>query len=1036
MNCERYVWRSLAKMFDCNKIYGKMIFPAVAHLDTAEGLETMEHFREVPADGYHTIKSGDTWGGPFSNLWIRFTLTVPEEARGKSLYLAPKTGAYETLCFKDGKPSGIINSKNDFTGGMHCAIFVCQNATPGDTYEIAFECYAGHFEPGCSPYANYAQDTATDDYRRTFSGIDICIMDEVVKDFYYDFQTVLQMAQYLPKDNFQQKLAHECVDKAFPHLIQYPADGYSTEEIHESLRRAGKELQPALAKGRTEHTRGHFGLVGHSHMDTAWLWPLDETVRKCARTYSEALALMELYPEYTFIQSSALHADWMRRYYPTIFADIQKRVAEGRYEPNGAVWVECDCNITGGEYMIRQFLYGQRFTEKYYGYRSDCFWLPDTFGYNAAIPQIMKGCGVDYFCTTKMDWNDLNKWPLSSFYWRGMDGSEVLTHMALNHQMPDVRSIHDSAQNDIREKRSDEAKLMAFGYGDGGGGPTYGMIEFAKRVTGDVGGIPESHFTTVSRFMKDLPQWDPDLPVYDAELYLEYHRGTLTQMAQIKRNNRLAEYAIHNMEFLNVLSGKPRLPETDEYVKLLLTNQFHDILPGTAIKEVNQRCFKEVEDLIHNVNGESTLLGGSMTDGDEEYLTLFNTAPVDRTPDDILTLDGSVALSGTESQSYVDVLGRKKTDVFGLSIPAYGAVSAKKTRRRQKPSAFTANGEHLETPFYSVTFDGDGYIASLVDKRVGREIRRPGGAPLGTFYFGEDMPVDYDNWEIEWDAAMKQMPLTGALLSREVILDGHLEYRIRTSYRLSQKSTFTVDTVFYAKNPRIDYHLLVDWNERHRLFKVGFDVAVKNPYVKNEIQFGFVERPTTRNNSLECARFEVCNHKWSDLSESRYGVALLNDCKYGIGVLNSDMRLTLHRGGIRPDPTGDKGVHEMRYSLLPHTGTFSAEAVTAPAYKMNMMPVAVPGALRTPLAPLVSVSEPNVLCETVKTAEDDPDAYVVRLFECERAYTNCRVKFSGSVSAVIRTNMLEEELEPLVVTDGTVELSLRPFEIVTLTVRK
>jgi len=347
-------------------------------------------------------------------------------------------------------------------------------------------------------------------------------------------------------------------------------------------------------------------------------------------------------------------------------------------------------------------------------------------------------------------------------------------------------------------------------------------------------------------------------------------------------------------------------------------------------------------------------------------------------------------------------------------------------------SAFCAEGNVLTTPIYTVTFDENGYISSLIDRRVNREVKKTSGAPLGTLWFGENLCTDYDNWEIEDDIFRKLFAVTD-LISREVVSDGAVEYRVRAAYRLSKTSTAVVDTVFYADNPRIDYEMKLDWKEAHALLKAGFDVNVRAAFVKNEIQFGHVERPTTRNTSLEAAKFEVCNHRWSDISESRYGVAVLNDCKYGISVEESDMRLTLQKGCYRPDPISDNGVHYMTYSLLPHVGSFAAENVIYPAYELNYKPIAVNGVLDA--APLFTISAPNVICEAVKAAEDIDNAYVLRLYECERNTTNCEVALSGAKRVTV-TNLLEEDGVEIPVVDGKISLAFHPFEIKTIVVEK
>ena len=371
--------------------YEKRIYRPIIKIGDVAVSETKDHLRKPPMDGYSVLSAGSLWGEEWASAWFHFAFTVPDTASGKAIYIVPHTNAVETLCFINGKPAGIINSKNTFLGGWHSALFVTDNAVPGEEYDIALECYAGHFCIGDHPNLNYGLEHAGT-YSHTYDGIDVCVMHKPTRDFCFDLSTVRQLAD-MPEENFISAKAKLALHNAYTKIIQDVAD-HTDADIDASVIEADKALAPALEKTTAESSRGHIGIVGHSHIDTAWLWTVDETIRKCARTYSEVLSLMDRYPEYTFVQSSALHLDFMRKYYPDIFDGIKKRVAEGRYEPNGGVYVEFDCNLTGGESMIRQFLYGQRFTKKHFGYTSDCFWLADTFGYSAAIPQIIKVCGL------------------------------------------------------------------------------------------------------------------------------------------------------------------------------------------------------------------------------------------------------------------------------------------------------------------------------------------------------------------------------------------------------------------------------------------------------------------------------------------------------------------------------------------------------------------------------------------------------------------------------------------------------------------
>ncbi len=1027
MNQTPYIQRTYRKFDNVLERYAANIFLPIGSVEDVVGYQTDEHLRLPPAVADMTpICPGAAWGHEYGNLWLHCEITVPAIADGQILCAIPDAEAVEILCYRDGKPSGIINSKNNFLGGMHSAMFITDNAKAGESFTLDFECYAGHDCLGCSPYSCYGMDKAQQDFTKHFHGIRLCVLDTTFRDFCFDLSTVLQIAR-LPENNFTAMKAHECLMNAFPHLIQDTACA-TVDELRESAKTILPLLAPALEKHPGgDRSRGFIGLMGHSHMDTAWLWPVSETIRKCARTYAEALTLMDMYPDYTFIQSSALHLSWMKDYYPAIFEGIKQKVAEGRYEPNGGVWVECDCNVTGGESMVRQFLYGQRFTEQNLGYRSDAFWLPDTFGYNGAIPQIMLGSGVKYFYTTKMSWSDLNTFPADTFVWRGIDGSEVMTHLNRMHVIPDVPTLN-MAVNEIRDKHSNDSRLVAYGYGDGGGGPTYGMLEYMKRVK-DLCGMPTIEPVTASSFMQKLEERRDKLPLYDGELYLEYHRGTLTQMHDVKKNNRNAEIALRTMELFGVLTGKTDKEERDEMYKILLKNQFHDILPGTSIPKVYEIAFPEMRALIAKANGITDNYAATMATADDTKLSLYN--PLSFARHDHTTLDGAHTFADAIAQTYTDMDGNEKT-VVEANIPAMGTLTLTAGATKAAAGAFSVNGNVLTTPLYIVTFDDHGYISSLVDRRVNREVKKAGGAALGTLWFGECLCTDYDNWEIEDDIFQKLFAVT-ELLSHEVVADGAVEYRVRSTYKLSKNSTAVVDTVFYANDPRIDYEVKLDWHESHALLKAGFDVNIRAGFVKNEIQFGHVERPTTRNTSLEAAKFEVCNHRWSDLSESRYGVAVLNDCKYGISVEESDMRLTLQKGCYRPDPISDNGVHYMTYSLLPHTGAFAAENVVYPAYELNYKPVVIPGVVEN--KPLFTIDAPNVICEAVKAAEDIENAYVLRLYECERNTTSCTLALPGARRVTV-TNLLEEDGVELPIVDGKVNVAFHPFEIKTIVVEK
>ncbi|MBB6729545.1 alpha-mannosidase [Cohnella zeiphila] len=1044
-----HVQKTLGKLRKLEDIYSGLIFEKRGEVPVRY-FETQEHLYEVPGPeaDWRPAERGRTWGRPWGSAWFKGTFEVPAALDGGRIYIQAQTDGVETFFWVNGKPRGIFTHPKDAENrGNHRTLLLTERARAGEAYELAFEGYAGHPCVGTQPYQSHETgDGSPIRYERIFQSIDIVQCREDVQAFVFDLRTLNQMVRARSVDDFRKAKIENALLEAFRLLPQSPEE--ETEDTWRSGVAAASAVLRPLLESPNSPSAPQAGLIGHSHMDTAWLWTRDETIRKCARTYANALSLMEQYPEYTFVQSSAFHAELMRRHYPDIFEGIKRRTAEGRWEPNGGVWIEMDCNLAGGESIVRQFLKGQRYTREHFGYTADTFWLPDTFGYSAAIPQIMAGSGIRYFLTTKLSWNDTNLFPLDTFRWRGMDGTTVLTHFNTIHCWPDAETvasrIYERGNNGVQHPRVNDRRLISYGFGDGGGGPQYEMLEMARRIR-DTEGVPRSGHTTVSRFMQELEETSVQLPLYVGELYFEGHRGTLTQMHQIKRNNRKAEIALRSLELIEVMervAGGGRLSpslRTTELYELLLINQFHDILPGTSIPEVHDRAVREVGDVIREAGKTAAELLSASLRPDSRAVTVLNALSWDRAG--TIELDAA-AFGGMRPadpalavQLADDVLGRKRLLIGGAAVPALGTLTIElepDTEARTAPSPFRFAGDRLETPFAVVRFDEHGYIASFADKASGRELRGE-GHPLNALLLGEDLPGAWDNWDIDRDQAGK-LRLQTALVSREIAADGPLQFRIRSEYRIGNASSLKQDIVFHSDTPRVDFETAIDWNEKHRLLKAGFDVALLATCARHEIQFGHVERPTHDNTPYDQGMFEVCNHKWTDLSENRFGVALLNDCKYGISVSGSDMRLTLHKGGAHPDPRGDEGLHEVVYSLLPHEGGFSAETVVRPAYELNVPVLAASG--RAPGEPrsFAEIDAANVIVESVKPAEED-DAYVIRLYEAERsAVKGARLRFGFAPSRVVLTDMLEEEKEEVDLKGSEIRLDFRAFEIKTVKV--
>ena len=979
---------------------------------------------QMPNSGWHKVKPGDKWGGEFSYAWFRTDYTVEKEYEGKTLLLKPDTGLVEGLLFLNGKPSGIFDVCPDIPGDfrLHGVQPLTLCAKAGGTYKIAIECYAGHKVLGTRPYENGEVDKWSfypADYVRTFNSLDVVSYDETVSEFLTLHRTVAQIIDCYEENTATRAAAVNAFCEIFKILPLHP---YETEsDWRPALKEANKILKSVTDRKSTGEEAGFVGLIGHSHLDTAWLWPVRETLHKAARTFSNALRVMEFYPDYHFIQSSVLYIDWMKKYYPDIYEDIKKRTKEGRWEPNGGAWVEFDNNMPAGEYIIRQFLLGQRYTKENFDYVADCFWQPDTFGYSAAMPQILKGCKIKYFLTTKLSWNEANVFPHDSFIWKGIDGTEILTHFNITYAWPDVKDIKNALYS-IKHPEVSNMKLLSYGYGDGGGGPSYSMLQSEKTVKG-MAGMPELKSTTVSEFMKRLESTAKNLPVFSGELYLELHRGTLTQLHDIKRSNRMLEKAIHNFELLSVITRRADEKLLGNSLKTLLLNQFHDILPGTCIADAHKVAVYE------NSKATDELKAGmrGLFDGDKSLISICNTLSFERN-DQIILKNTDLIPDNCIIQKYTDVYGDNCTAVSGIEVPAFSISAFKTGKEKEAKCPFKVEGNRISTPFADIVME-NGRFVSYKTKR-GLQVVSDKNIPFNTLYFGEDIPEVWDNWDIDYDQAQK-MTAAAECVSSEVVSLGALQLRIRVKYKFGS-SVLSQDIVFYADTPRIDFESVVDWNSPHSLLKVGFKVNVLSYDARFETQFGNIKRPTHENYKTDKVQFEVCNHKWTDISDTRFGVSILNDCKYGISVKGNDMRLTLHRGGCRPDPRGDKGVHKFTYSLLVHESAFSAESVIKPAYMLNYPLLAFGGTANSCYSgSLFGVDAQNVIIETVKPAEDG-DGIIIRAYEAEGTSTLCNLEFNEAFGSAFETDMLEYENTPIKTAKNSVPLEFKPFEIKTL----
>lgn len=997
---------------------------------------------------------GQTWGGYDITAWFRAVVTVPEAWRQAKVALrflvGPRDGGKstaETLLYVNGAPLQGIDVWHEE------AVLPPEMVAQGQL-TLVLKAWSGVLAPPA---------------RRHFKLAELVRIDEATEQFYVVADTVLKSVKELDPNDLRRLRLLEALDSAF-HVIDfaYPR----SDAFYGSIIEARRVLQKALAAlGQSDALKPTITVVGHSHIDLAWLWQLDATIEKASRTFATVLNLMRQYPEYVYMHSTPQLFKLLEERYPELYAEVKARVDEGRFEVTGALWVEADTNLPGGESLVRQFLLGKEAIERHLGQRTTVLWMPDVFGYSAVLPQLMQRSGITSFMTVKLSWNQFNRFPYDTFRWRGIDGTEVLAHFGTT-PAPDQKGFTYIGQltpfdvkgtwDQYQQKALNDELLLSFGWGDGGGGPAREMLETA-RVLANLPGMPRVQMGAVESYFERLQQRmsGKSLPVWDGELYLELHRGTYTSQGFIKRANRKAEVLYHDAEALSaladIMTGAAAYPQAElrQGWEHLLRNQFHDILPGSSIHAVYEDC-REDYAWIFSLGeaalkrAQERLCARIPTSG--PALVVFNTLGQQR--DDVATLEvDSVfedkAILGPQGEALplqrVEEDGKALLLVDSLAVPALGYRIYPLADEHAMPALaagpLSVTPEKLENVFYRLTLNAQGQITSLFDKVNAREVLAPGtrGNVLQIF---EDKPLTGDAWDIDLYYEEKQCEVTELL---EVIVEetGPVRGSLRLRWRYGE-SLITQRLSLYARHPRIDFRTKVIWRERQTLLKVAFPVNVRATHATYDIQFGNLERPTHRNTSWDAARFEVPAHKWVDLSEGNYGVALLNDCKYGHDVHDNILRLTLIKSPIDPDPEADLGEHYFTYSLLPHTGDWRTSAVIPQGYALNtplhatVIPRAQPGDLPPDMA-LATLDTDHVILETLKKAEYEDSlsatAWIVRVYETKQFRNPAvRLRFGMPIHRAVECNLLEKQETPVIIEGNMLTFAIAPYEIKTFMV--
>jgi len=993
----------------------------------------------------------DIWGKPGEYFTFRLEAVVPEEMDGRELWygISPRDdGAWEWanpqgLLYVNGEPLQAMDSN-------HSTVRLSGRCRAGDRYELYYYAYT---------------DTLFFKNPLRFKSR-LMAVDPAAEAFWFDLLVPFETAQVLNVDDYRRHDILRCVTEALDMLDL--RSGYGPD-FRTSLEKASgffnREFYDKYG-GKAEDVT--CTAIGHTHIDVAWLWDLAQTRDKTLRTFTTILHYMDDYPFFKFMSSQPQLYAFIKDDSPELYEKVKNRVRECRWETEGGMWLEADTNLASGEALVRQFVHGKGFFKKEFGMDNRILWLPDVFGYSAALPQIMKKSGIDYFMTTKISWNEYNKLPYDTFIWRGIDGSEVLTHFipTRDYEEPekDWMSTYNGSTHPravmggwkrYQQKDLNRDYMLSYGHGDGGGGPDREMIEIASRIERGIPGSPKLRFGSALRFFEELEKdvaANKRLPRWVGELYFEYHRGTYTTIAKTKKYNRKAEILMHDVEWIyslaKTLGAEAVYPkaELDAAWKVLLLNQFHDILPGSSIKAVYDQSWEQYEGLFKTVGALFDSASASVANkmaGPGESLVIYNTAPAAST--------GPVfrPLSEMEGKTLYDEDGlavpwQKTHDgraVFTAPVSANSAVVYRLADREgardaggpdARPKIFvSADLKHMENGLIYIGFDMNMNIISLIDKKNGRELARRDEAMNRLVVF-EDRPAKDDAWNIQAYYTDHNWEIDRAE-SAEVIEQGPCRAVLRVKRRYLE-SSFIQDHILYSGSARLDIECDFDWRQKYSLLKAVFPLDLNAVKATFDIQFGNLERSTHENTLWDFAQFEVCAHKWADLSDNGGGLSILNDCKYGYSAKDNTLTLSLLRGTTYPNPAADEGRHFITYSLLPHCGTWRDADTAGEAYCLNYP---VHSALASNEqgtakgAALVSCKAGNVFVETIKEAEDGEET-VLRLYEFENRPVEAEISVSAMYTKAVVTDLLENALYKLQIENGRFTVGVKPFEIVTV----
>lgn len=1003
---------------------------------------------EAMKQEYKPCSVGQSFGPSWSTHWFRVEIEIPESWIEHEVYFLWNSNS-EAMVWCDAHPVQGLSSEH-----QRYEYLLSAKAHPK---HLSFILYV---EMACNGLFGVGNDGLINppDPKRTFvlEKAEIAIRDPLVYQLLRDFDILIGMAKHLPENSDRSYQALYTANKMVTECLPHMKDAY--QRAHE----IAKDFF-SKKNGCTAH---EIHAMGHCHIDSAWLWPYAETIRKCARSWSSTLKLMEKFPHLTFVCSQAQQFDWVKSHYPSLYDRIKKSVKSGHFIPVGGCWVEMDGNLPSGESFFRQFLYGQSFFEKEFGTICSEFWLPDTFGYSAQLPQIMKLCGIDKFVTQKLSWNLVNKFPHHTFWWEGIDKTCILTHFPPGDSYEMTGSVEEVLKtvNNFSDKGRSSKSMYLFGHGDGGNGPDEAMIERLNRMQ-NVDGLPKVIMSTPTDFFQAVESEDTTmLCKWKGELYLELHNGTYTTHAKVKKYNRTCEFLLTNVEMISSIAFALRRsqPTTKftEFIypeeeirrlwKLLLLNQFHDVLPGTSINMVYTDSYKhyaEIQQKAGNQLQDGITSVFAQQNANEAGCVAFNPLSWERV--EVVRVAESdfeesplkrMKLSSETSQ--IDCCGNQ---LVLVSAPSCG-YSFLEPLTVDEVSFVTKEDNliYMRNDHIQVTLDNCGRIVSLKSNKTDVECISPDC--LGNqFLLFNDVPLFWDAWDVMDYHLETRKPLENYLQQAMIVDTGPLRSTVKVSLQISESSYITQHIMLDVGCPYLKFETEVAWHENHKFLKVEFPFNMTTTKATYDIQYGWLERPTHSNTSWDSARFEVCGHKWADLSQYGLGVAVLNDSKYGYSAFENVLRLSLLRSPKSPDPKADMGTQHFTYAVMPHSGSFQESGVIQQAYNLNS-PLIVKQ-VKKPVhseekCSFFKVSTPQVVLSAVKKSENYEKALLLRLYETYGGHASIEITVDAFViEKAVMCNGLEcvdEEFEDKksvhLINEHKIKAVFQPFQIISILV--